>query len=277
MAFRRRDAGGQRLGDRVPDELSIRRGQVRHVPAGLVAPRPEVLDAGSSRGRNRPLEIGDVVARQSEAGEPELGLDALTRGRFREQLGEAADEFLRRLVEVLPVRIRCEHGETGERADGVPVAHPVRALRERQQADGVLAPAHRHMRGHLAEEIHDGSFTKRLHFRGQTPGQVQAGQRPADVAATCPTLALGAHVFRHGPVGLVPEDVVRSRLERGVRPLLAEGAVRRVVQATGRDAATVVHYLACFRVERHPPALGLAAERSSEPPWAHLHLEPELV
>ena len=72
---------------------------------------------------------------------------------------------------------------------------------------------------------------------------------------------------------LVPEDEVDPRLERGVGPAAAEIAVRRLVQAGGRQARSVGRHLARLGMVEHEAALGLAPERAAEPPWARLHLE----
>src|SRR5207245_8474390 len=99
----------------------------------------------------------------------------------------------------------------------------------------------------------------------------------ANITAAGPALHLGADMLRHGQVPLVPEDEIRSGFQRCVGPLLAERAVGRIVQAARRDAPSVVEHLARLRMKRHPPALGLAAERPPETPRTHLHLETELV
>ena len=58
---------GQGRGDRFPDERRVGCREVRHVAAGFIAPRPHVLDPGSAgRGDGR-LQVGNVVAGQSEA------------------------------------------------------------------------------------------------------------------------------------------------------------------------------------------------------------------
>ena len=216
--------------------------------------------------------------REPEARQPHLRLDVMAGGGLCEQPGETADERSRRLGEVLPVRVGRKHREIRERGDRVPVADTVWPVGQRQQADRVLATAGGDVRRHLAEEIDDRSFTKRLHFRGQTLGHVQTRQFGTDLAHTCPTLwIIDADVLRDGPVRLVPEDVVRAGLERGVRPFLAERAVGGIVETAGRHAPSVVEHLARLRMERHPAALGLAAERPADAPRAHLHLQPELV
>ena len=141
-----------------------------------------------------------------------------------------------------------------------------------------FATARCDVREHLTEEFHDRPLTERLDLRCQTGGQIQSGELPADVAAAGPALGIvDADVLGHRPVRLIPEDVVGSRLDGGVGPLLAERAVHRVVEAPGRDATSVVEHLAGLRVKGHPAALGLAAERAADAPGAHLHLEPELV
>src|SRR5205823_10341488 len=136
-------------------------------------------------------------------------------------------------------------------------------------------PLRRDVRGHLAEEIHDGALSERLNLRGQARRQVQPGQLGADPARAGPALRLCADVLGHRPVGLVPEDEVGFRLERRLGPLLAERAVYGVVEATGRDAAAVVQHLAGLGMERDPTALRLAAERAPNAPGTHLHLEAE--
>ena len=85
-------AAGERARDRLPDERRVRGREAGHVAAGLVAPRPDVVDPGRARRRHRRLEVGDVVARQAEARQPELGADAVTSRGLGEERGEAADE-----------------------------------------------------------------------------------------------------------------------------------------------------------------------------------------
>ena len=141
------------------------------MPARFVPPGPEILDARGAGGRDRRFEVGKVVARQPEARQPELGADAVSCRGLGEQRGEATDERLRGLVEVLPVRIRCEDVEAGQRGDRVPVTHPVWPFDEREEADRVLATAPRDVRRHLAQEVDDGVFTETFHFwyiQGQT-------------------------------------------------------------------------------------------------------------
>ena len=154
----------------------------------------------------------------------------------------------------------------------------MRPFGEREQADRVLRTAPCDVREHLTEEFHDRPFTERLNFRRQTGGQIQAGELAADIAAAGPALRIvDPDVLGHSPVRLIPEDVVGSRLDGRVGPLLAERAVHRVVETSGRDATSVIEYLAGLRVKGHPAALGLTAERTADAPGAHLHLEPELV
>src|SRR6476659_7334577 len=120
---------------------------------------------------------------------------------------------------------------------------------------------------HLTEEFHDGPFTERLNVRCQTSGQIQSGEPSADVAAAGPALGIvDPDVLGHRPVWLIPEDVVGSRLDGRVGPLLAERAVHGVVETAGRDAPPVVEDLAGLRVKGHPAALGLAAERTPDAP-----------
>src|SRR5207248_11090872 len=98
------------------------------------------------------------------------------------------------------------------------------------------------------------------------------------IAAAAPArLVLDADVNRNDPGRLVPEDRVDTGLERGRRPLLAERAIRRAVQARGRNATPVVHHLAFLGMKRDPPALRLAAERPAEAPRAHLHRQSDVV
>jgi len=75
--------------------------------------------------------------------------------KLAEQPGEASDEGLGRLVEVLPVRIGGQHGEVGQRANRVPVADAVRPVGQREQADRVLRTARCDVDEHLTEEFHD--------------------------------------------------------------------------------------------------------------------------
>ncbi len=93
----------------------------------------------------------------------------------------------------------------------------------------------------------------------------------APIAAARPARrVVDADVHGHDPGGLVPEDRVHAALEHPVGPLLAEVAVRGAVETRGRDSPSVVQHLALLGMERDPAALGLAAERTPEPPRARL-------
>src|SRR5438132_815379 len=77
----------------------------RHVPAGFVAPRPEILDAFLACALDRRLELGDLVRSQAEARQPELRRNAVPLARLAQELREATHERPGRLVPVLPVRV----------------------------------------------------------------------------------------------------------------------------------------------------------------------------
>ena len=146
----------------------------------------------------------------------------------------------------------------------------MRPLRRRQQADRVAAAALGDVRDHLAQEVDDGRLAEGPHLRRQLRRQRAAEALGADVAAAAPARGVvDADVRRHDPRRLVPEDRVRARLERGVRPLLAEargtpGWLRHAA-ATRRPSSSTWH---SSGMERDEAALGLAAERPAEPPRA---------
>ena len=123
----------------------------------------------------------------------------MSPGRVREESREAADERIGSFVEVLPVRIGREHRKVRQGGDGIPVADPVGPVRQWQQADRVLAPLRRDVRAHLAEEIHDGLFTERLHLWSQARRQIYAGK-------------LGTHLTRASPAFRLCADVLGHRL-----------------------------------------------------------------
>ena len=249
-----------------------------HVRARLVPPDPHALDTRCPRGGHGVLEVGDVGRREAERGDPELGRDTVAVRRLDEELREAANERAGLLVEALPVGIGREDVDARKRGDRVPVLHAVRSLDRGEQADRVAAAARAHVRGELAEEVDERRLAEREHLVVEVRREVAPEALATDVAAAAPArCVVDAHVLGDDPVRLVPEDEVGARVERGVRPLGAESAVARVVQARRSDAAAVVEHLAGVRVHRHEPALGLAAERAPETPRVHLHLEPARV
>ena len=214
-------------------------------------------------------------ARETEAWHPQLRSDSVPVGGLAQQPREATDELLGRAAPVLPVRIGDERGQAGQRRDLVPIGEALRALGRGQEADRIRAVARGDVREHLAQETDHRRLAEGLHL-----GRPLRGDRPAEalgavVAAARPALRIvDSDVHRHDPGGLVPEDRVDAALEHPVGPLFAEVAVRRAVEAGGRDAASVVEHLALLRVERGPAALRLAAERAAEPPRARLHGHP---
>src|SRR5205085_7504856 len=130
---------------------------------------------------------------------------------------------------------------------------------------------------HLAQEVGRRPLAEREHLVRELLRHRAAELRLTHFATAGPAFRPDADVLRDGPVRLVPEHVVGAALERSVGPLLAERAIRRLVQAARRHPPPIVQDLARLRMERHPPALGLAAERPPEPPRAHLHLETDSV
>ena len=263
--------------DRLPHERRIRRRQVRHVAACLVPPRPEIVDTFFACAGERRLELGDLLARETEARHPELGADAVPRAGLCEESREAPDERPGRLAPMLPVRIGRKGRQPGKRGDRVPVGDAVRPIGRRQEADRVRTAVRGDVGDHLAQEVDHRRLAKRTRVR-QLGREIASEALATVIAAAAPArLVLDADVNRNDPGRLVPEDRVDTGLERGRRPLLAERAIRRAVQARGRDPAPVVHHLAFLGVECDPPALRLAAERPAEAPRAHLHRQSDVV
>src|SRR5581483_8541836 len=83
---------GERGAHRLPDGRSVGRGERRHVPAGLVAPGPEVIDTLFASRRDGRLELRDVLPVEPEARYPELRADAMPLGRLAQQTREAPHE-----------------------------------------------------------------------------------------------------------------------------------------------------------------------------------------
>ena len=273
----RRGLGPTREGGthRIPDERRVRCRERRHVATGLVPPRPEVVDSFFARCRDRSFEVGDVLAREAEAGHPELRRYAVAVRGLAQEPCEPAHERLGRTVPVLPVRIGDERGQAGQRGDLVPVGESLRALGRGEQADRVRAVALGDVGEHLAQEADDRRLAKGLHL-----GRELARDRPAEalgapIAAARPARrVVDSDVHRDDPRGLVPEDRVDAALEHPVGPLLAEVAVGGAVETGGRDSPPVVQHLALLGMERDPAALRLAAEGAPEPPRAREHGQP---
>ena len=154
----------------------------------------------------------------------------------------------------------------------------MRPFGQRQQTDRVAPAVRADVSRHFSQEVDERLLAERTHLVGQLGGHRPPVALGAGIATAGPARrVVDADVSRYRPVGLVPEHVVGAALERGVRPLPAERAVVRLVQATRRDAPPVVEHLARLGMERHPAALGLAAERAPEAPWTHLDSEPEVM
>jgi hypothetical protein len=111
VPLRRSDSTRQRLRHRLPNERRVGRRELRHVPARLVAPGPDIVDSGSTGRSDRRLQLGYLLACEPEARQPHLRVHAVTGGCLAEQPREAPDEGFRRLVEVLPVGIGRQQGE----------------------------------------------------------------------------------------------------------------------------------------------------------------------
>src|SRR5436190_1039357 len=194
-----------------------------HVTAGLVAPRPEVVDAFLARGRNGRLELRDVPAIEAEARHPELRADPVALGRLAEEAGEAAHERAGRLAPVLPVRIRRQRPQSREGGDLVPVSESLRTFGRRQEADRVRAAARRDVIRDLAQEVDDGLLAEAPHLRRELAGDRATEALGAAVTAAGPARGVvDSDVLRHDPRRLVPEDRVDAAFEHPVGPLLAE-------------------------------------------------------
>ena len=90
----------------------------------------------------------------------------------------------------------------------------------------------------LAQEVDDRRLAERLHLGRELGGDRAAEALGAPLAAARPPLGVvDAHVRRHHPRRLVPEDRVDAALERPVGPLLAERAVGSGCSGTRRQPA----------------------------------------
>src|SRR5512146_564039 len=130
------------------------------------------------------------------------------------------------------------------------------------------------MRSELAQKVDDGLLAEELRLSRQSGGGLPSESLDTTLATAGPApIVCDSHVCGCDPGGLVPEDRVDAALEHPVRPVLAEVAIGRAGEAGCSHAATVVEHLALLWMECDPAALGLAAERSPEPPRARLHRE----
>ncbi len=269
---------GKQLADALPDLERVRRREMAHVRAGLVAPDPHAVDARRAGSADRAFEVGEVGGCEAECRDPELRGDTVAIRRLDQQACEPLHEGAGLLVEALPVRIRREDVDAGERGDRVPVAHAVRALDRGKQADRVASAARANVLCELAEKVDERRLAKGEHLVVELRRKVAAEPLSAHIARAAPASGVvDADVVGDDPVRLVPEDEVGSGFERCVGPFGAERAVGRMVETGCGDAAAVVEHLARIRVHRHEPALRLAAERPPEAPGVHLHLEPSRV
>ncbi len=267
---------GERGADRLPDPRRVGRRERGHVPAGLVAPRPEVVDALLARRRDRGLELGDLLAPSARSSAARAGRRRRAGRRSRAAAGRSG-------ARTGPPRAsQCfQYGSvTNVERPGSEATSPSRRCRARPRSPAGGRRRSDPPRAATCATISRRKSTTDASRNACTSGVSSRRHRPAEalgaaVAAARPARrVVDADVRGHHPGRLVPEDGVDAALEHPVGPLAAERAIRGAVQARARDAAPVVEHLAFLRVERDPAALRLAAERAAEPPRARLDGQP---
>src|SRR5918993_2422711 len=85
---RGRSASGEGVPQDLPDGRRVAAGQGAHVPAGLVPPGPEVLDAGRPGRGHGGADAGLVGRLHPEPLDPDLGPDPVVGGQAADQLRE---------------------------------------------------------------------------------------------------------------------------------------------------------------------------------------------
>src|ERR687891_715653 len=125
---------GQRLGHHGPDPVGVPGSEPVHVPAGLVPPRPQVVDPGVPRRPNGRPDLLRPLGADPERLDPDLAPGPVPLGEVPDCLGPVAHPRVHRASEPLPVRIGGQGVQAFEARDLLPLRWRVTGVGRRDQA-----------------------------------------------------------------------------------------------------------------------------------------------